>query len=163
MSYAYSQSLGALQRTNPLPAGRYAIDVAGSAKQEQFNAWSAANKNALRVESTSSVELDDDAATDASSWLPSWLTPTKTTTLTRYVFLVTSPVSWDAATFGYPDITTSKPSDEVTPTNTPSPTKKPAPTDPSFLSDNTLLLVLASGGMLTLVAYTAYRHRKGKA
>ncbi len=71
----------AVERRNPLPAGVYWIDVFG-ANREKFAAWTRANK--VHVSKTESFD-----STPPRDWLK---------------FEVTTPVPWDAKTFGFPTI-----------------------------------------------------------
>lgn len=135
--------LGALERRSPLPAGRYAIDVVGD-NSTKMTSWLASNKGQVRVESTEMTEGDDEAST-----------------ITRYSFITSAPVTWPATTFGYPDIVTTNPADATSPVptvNAPGP-KTAKPTS-SGITDNTTVLVMASVALLGLVIVSAMRHRK---
>lgn len=142
-------ALGAEQRSNPLPAGIYWVDVFGD-NRAKMSAWASTNRSAVQVLSTQTVGDDD---TDPSTY-------------DEYTFQVTSPVQWDAVTFGYPEITTapaapvSAPGKSASP-SAPNKTKTPpAPAKPP-LTSNTTVLVVGSLAVLGLVATLAFAHRSG--
>lgn len=94
MSYHYLQStvsgangaLGTLMRQNPLPAGRYWIDVFGD-NRDKMSSWVTTQVGAVKVQDTESFdETSDFPARDF------------------YIFQVVSPAPWDAVTFGYPTL-----------------------------------------------------------
>jgi hypothetical protein len=79
-------ALGVLMRTNPLPAGRYWLDVFGD-NRDKMSTWLKTNAASLQVEDTESFEATTDfPARDF------------------YIFSVKSPAPWDAVTFGYPTV-----------------------------------------------------------
>lgn len=78
--------LGVLMRQNPLPVGRYWIDVFGDNRDKMF-AWANANSAAIKTEDTESF--------DATSDFPA---------RDFYIFSVLAPVPWDGVTFGYPTV-----------------------------------------------------------
>ena len=75
----------ALQRTNPLPVGRYWIDIFGEEKNLEFRSWLARNSASLTVEKD-----EYHIATDGYP-MHTW-----------YRFAVTAPVAWEGP--GFPDI-----------------------------------------------------------
>jgi len=70
---------GALERRNPLPPGRYWVDVFQS-KATAFNAWLARQKDSVRVETTESYPGDLDRAYESRDWV---------------LFRVLAPVPWE--------------------------------------------------------------------
>lgn len=75
----------ALQRANPLPIGRYWIDIYGAEKTLQFRSWIARNSASLTVEKEEHHLPKGDF--DEHTW---------------YRFAVTAPVAWEGP--GLPDI-----------------------------------------------------------
>lgn len=77
-------------RTNPLPIGRYWIDVNDTPKAaavDDFNAWTQANTSKVRVETTEE--------TPAQHGNPRRV---------FVIFSVTAPVFFPAANFGFPEV-----------------------------------------------------------
>jgi hypothetical protein len=75
---------GALERTNPLPAGRYWVDVF-QPDAEAFGAWLSSNKATVHVVSTQSFEKNDGGP--PRDW---------------YLFQVSAPTPWQGP--GFPTI-----------------------------------------------------------
>lgn len=147
-----SGALGAEERSNPLPAGRYQIDVF-TPNWAAFNSWLSTNRATVKVNST---EQSGDDETDP-------------TTYEEYVFTVSAPTTWSAVTFGYPDIIpsgTPLPGDPATnpsQLNVPgsSSSSKPASTSPS---DVTLAVAaIAVLGLGLGLAWHARSRRKARA
>jgi hypothetical protein len=83
----------ALERTNPLPVGRYWIDVNNS-KTDEFNAFMASHKGSARVEVT-----EGDGSEEATEGNTSEKGGT-----TFYIFTVSKPFTWLSVNFGFPTI-----------------------------------------------------------
>jgi hypothetical protein len=84
-----NQGLGAMERRNPLPVGRYWVFAFGD-KRTLLETWFKQN--------SSSVHAGHAEGGDATGSEPAW---------SFYIFNVLSPTPWDAVTFGYPDIAAS--------------------------------------------------------
>lgn len=69
----------ALERRNPVPVGRYWLDVPAS-KVEDFNGFLKSNSERIHVENTEGTDV------------------------VFYIFSVSEPVQWFAANFGFPEI-----------------------------------------------------------
>jgi len=72
-----------LERQNPLPVGRYWIDVQ-NAKAEEFNGFLASHKTTIHTEVT-----EGDGAEGGTTF---------------YIFSVSKPVTWLPINFGFPTI-----------------------------------------------------------
>jgi hypothetical protein len=72
----------AMERRNPLPAGRYWIQLPPK-DAPSFDAWRAANKGKVHSRATSTT------AADGWTW---------------YLFDTTAPLMWDAAAWGFPTV-----------------------------------------------------------
>jgi hypothetical protein len=96
--YAIAQSLGDLMRQNPLPAGRYWLDVFDP-NRGTMTLW--VNNNA------GSVTVQDLESFPAVVGGGITMTDQNYPARDFYIFTVSSPVSWDAVTFGYPTIAAS--------------------------------------------------------
>jgi hypothetical protein len=82
-----------LERKNPLPIGRYWVDVP-DADLSKFQQWIAERPSQVHVGSTKRIE------TDNSGWQMWW--PDAEQAVTWYLFTVLSPVPWFGP--GYPTI-----------------------------------------------------------
>ena len=80
-------SIGALQRDNPLPPGRYWIDVFGEDLQSQFSRWNLDNASSVRVVAVEHFEAI--GGFKSRDWI---------------LFDVSLPTDWDAVMFGFPNI-----------------------------------------------------------
>jgi hypothetical protein len=86
--------LQGVERTNPLPVGKYWVDVFWS-KKNAFSGWLEKNKAALRVLNSEEYPGNIDAGYEARTW---------------YLFQVLSPVQWEGPglpTVAGADVTTS--------------------------------------------------------
>lgn len=72
-------AVGAVERRNPLPPGRYWVDVFWS-KRGAFTAWLSKNAASIKVVNVESYPGDMDAGYEAREW---------------YLFQVLSPVAWE--------------------------------------------------------------------
>lgn len=140
-------SLGSLERRNPLPVGRYQIDVFAN-NIGKMTSWLKSTPSVRVVSTTQSGDTDDPQS------------------YTEYVFTVSSPAAWDAVTFGYPDILSSTP---TAPVRNPAPRpggaapspKADAPRSPP-ITDNSLVLGAAAIAVIGLGLMLAWHSRKTK-
>ncbi len=90
-------SVGRLQRSNPLQAGTYWIDVIDGDNQEEFAKWTLENSGRVKVLKTEHFE--------AVSWPDCPITEGDCSPSRDWVkFSILEPVSWDAVQFGFPNI-----------------------------------------------------------
>lgn len=78
--------MGALMRTNPLPVGRYWLDVFGD-NRDKMASWVTSGGSSVQVQDTES--FDENSGGPARDF---------------YIFKVLAPLAWDAVTFGYPTV-----------------------------------------------------------
>jgi hypothetical protein len=78
--------LGVEERTNPLPVGRYWIDVFGD-NRAKMSTWLSANR--LTVQAVDTESFAENPGGPARDF---------------YIFKVTAPTAFDMKTFGFPDI-----------------------------------------------------------
>jgi hypothetical protein len=128
---------GGVERRNPLPPGRYWVDVFQS-KSAAFNAWLARNKTAVKVESTESFPGDLDNAYESRDWV---------------LFRVLSPAPWEGP--GLPTVADAsvKTSDDTV--QKPPPEKGPLENLPKLPSAAGMGAVAAAAGLglFALVMY----------
>jgi len=106
---------GALERSNPLPAGRYWVDVF-SPDSAAFGAWLTSNQATVRVVSTQSFEKND--AGPARDW---------------YLFQVTAPTPWNGP--GFPTIADASVTSSADTVQRPDPQPDPLSTAADTASD----------------------------
>jgi hypothetical protein len=93
--YTAVLGLGDLMRQNPLPAGRYWIDVFDP-NRGTMQLWVNTNAASLSVQDLESFPaVVNGGITDTDQNYPA---------RDFYIFTVTNPVPWNAVTFGYPTI-----------------------------------------------------------
>lgn len=141
-------ALGAEQRSSPLPAGSYWVDVFG-ANRPKMIAWLSTNRGAVQALTTTTVGDDDEDPN----------------TYDEYTFKVTNPVPWDAVTFGYPDIVDAanpapSPSNPTSPASTASPTSPNKIPAKASISSNTTVLVIGALAVIGLTITVAVLHRR---
>lgn len=85
-----------VERRNPLPGGRYWIDIFDS-KRSAFETWAAVNKDSVHVEVTESHDTNPPRDFYIFTVAERVAVPGGTGT-------IAVPVQWDAATFGFPTI-----------------------------------------------------------
>lgn len=134
------QGLGVLQRANPLPAGRYWIDVFGD-NRDKLARWFSTNRDTVDAQETESF--------DATSDFPA---------RDFYIFKVTAPTPWDAVTFGFPTVAPATVTSSADTVQRPPPEKSGADT----IQDATDAVgkiafwgVLIVGGVLALKTFDA--------
>lgn len=147
-------ALGAEERSNPLPTGSYWVDVFAD-NRPKMASWAKANRGSVQVLSTQTVGDDDEDPT----------------TYDEYTFKVSSPVAWDARTFGYPEIIAppAAPPKSTTVTSPSGSAPKPPAVNSSGvkppvkppLSSNTTVLVAGAVAVLVLTVTVAMLHKSG--
>lgn len=92
-------TIGRLQRTNPLPIGTYWIDVIDAEHQQFFAGWTFDNQSKVKVLATEHFDANDwpecsslDPTTGGCWPSRDWVK-----------FQVLSPVTWDAVKLGFPN------------------------------------------------------------
>jgi hypothetical protein len=113
-SVAGSASVGALERKNPLPPGRYWQNFIGRTQIEAWNAWALKNQSSLRV-INSEDQLPGVDRPEHIFWV---------------LFQTSAPLEWPGVTMGFPTIATA---DIATASDTAS--VPPTPTSAEILAD----------------------------
>lgn len=128
--------VGAMERANPLPIGRYWVDVFEK-DWAAFHGWLAAQRSGVKVSSTESFEAID--GNPAREW---------------YLFDVVSPVRWEGP--GFPTVATKAIKSSADTADRPPPPKNPLEGLGSALtpSGGTMFAVGALGlGLFALVVF----------
>ena len=131
----------ALERRNPLPPGRYWIDVFGD-NRPRFTTWARQQKASVKVRVTES---------DVNSEPPrEW-----------HLFDVSAPVPWDAQTFGFP--TVAEPEVQTSQDTVQRPPPEPEPDLSHVLPTPSDLATVGGGlGMLALIIAGAFLYMQSQ-
>lgn len=161
------RGMGDVERQNPLPAGHYWIDVFGDNRAKMVS-WMEANKDSVTVESTTEDAGQSWYVTQAiTDWLDISTSPDDDTASVRYTFTVTSPVTWDGVTYGYPEIippgATTPPISSVSPSQSAAQSASPpsaAKPAKAPISSNSTALVIGALVVLGLTVTVAVMHKR---
>jgi len=128
-------NLGALERHNPVPPGKYWVDVFEQ-DSPTFYDWLAANRGSVRVESTESFPSNEGGP--AREW---------------YLFTVSAPVQWNGP--GFPTIAGPAVTSSTDTTQRPDPEKDPLDKLDDWMNKKGgANYVVAAGAVAVVVAIT---------